>query len=172
MLARMHVLWVGTKKGSGNRARRLERSKKGSSNKARHLDRRRAASSHAAVERPLYFALAVACSSERQTGSFQADPRTSKRPSMILHSTFYRPFSPKMNQKPDKTDKNQKKPVETEEIWLTKRSEKPKVNCGTVLRTRMNIGEYASQPDVFLIRSSGGQGEQTQNFYFERKKKE
>jgi hypothetical protein len=29
-----------------------------------------------------------------------------------------------------KTEKNQKKPVETEEIGLTKSAEKPKVNCG------------------------------------------
>jgi hypothetical protein len=32
-----------------------------------------------------------------------------------------------------KTEKNRKKPVETEEIELTKRLKKPKVNCGTVL---------------------------------------
>jgi hypothetical protein len=54
-----------------------------------------------------------------------------------------------MNQKPDKTRKNPKKPVETEEIRLTKRSEKPKVNCGTVLRTRMNIEEHASSKGCF-----------------------
>jgi hypothetical protein len=30
----------------------------------------------------------------------------------------------------DKTEKNRKKPVETEEIGLTKSAEKPKVNCG------------------------------------------
>jgi hypothetical protein len=54
-----------------------------------------------------------------------------------------------MNQKTNKTGKTQKKPVETEEIRLTKRAEKPKVNCGTVLRTRMNIGEYASPTGCF-----------------------
>ena len=43
----------------------------------------------------------------------------------------------------NKTEKNRKKPVETEEIWLTKRSERMKVNCGTVLRTRMNIDDFA-----------------------------
>jgi len=43
---------------------------------------------------------------------------------------------------PDKTDKNRKKPVETEEIRLTKSSEKLKVNCGTVLRTRMNTDDF------------------------------
>lgn len=58
-----------------------------------------------------------------------------------------------MNQKPDKTEENPKKPVETEEIRLTKRSEKPKVNCGTVLRTRMNIEEHASGQRMFF--SSG-----------------
>jgi hypothetical protein len=44
---------------------------------------------------------------------------------------------------PNKTGKNRKKPVETEELWLTKRSERMKVNCGTVLRTRMNIDDFA-----------------------------
>jgi hypothetical protein len=41
----------------------------------------------------------------------------------------------------NKTDKNRKKPVETEEMWLTKRTERLKVNCGTVLRTRMNTDD-------------------------------
>lgn len=45
----------------------------------------------------------------------------------------------------NRTEKNRKKPVETEEIWLTKRSERMKVNCGTVLRTRMNIDDFALQ---------------------------
>jgi hypothetical protein len=40
---------------------------------------------------------------------------------------------------PNKTGKNGKKPVETNEFVLTKSLEKLKVNCGTVLRTRMNI---------------------------------
>jgi hypothetical protein len=44
----------------------------------------------------------------------------------------------KMYLNSDKTDKNLKKPVETEENRLTKRLERLKVNCGTVLRTRMN----------------------------------
>jgi hypothetical protein len=43
----------------------------------------------------------------------------------------------------NRTEKNRKKPVETGEIWLTKRSERMKVNCGTVLRTRMNIDDFA-----------------------------
>ena len=44
-----------------------------------------------------------------------------------------------------KTDKNRKKPVETEEMRLTKRVEKLKVKCGTVLRTRMNIDDFAAK---------------------------
>jgi hypothetical protein len=49
----------------------------------------------------------------------------------------------------NRTEKNRKKPVETEEIWLTKRSERMKVNCGTVLRTRMNIDDFAlKKPDA------------------------
>jgi hypothetical protein len=48
-----------------------------------------------------------------------------------------------MNLISDKTEKNRKKPVETEEIRLTIYAEKPKVNCGTVLRTRMNIDDFA-----------------------------
>jgi len=54
-----------------------------------------------------------------------------------------------MNQKPYKTEKNLKKPVETEQIVLTKLAERLKVNCGTVLRTRMNIDDRASFNDVF-----------------------
>jgi DNA-binding protein HU-beta len=45
----------------------------------------------------------------------------------------------------DKTAKTRKKPVETEEIPLTKRREKLMVNCGTVLRARMNIDEFAPE---------------------------
>jgi hypothetical protein len=72
-----------------------------------------------------------------------------------------------MNQKPDKTRENPKKPVETEEIRLTKLSEKPKVNCGTVLRTRMNIEEHASgngcfSPPVFTRARRAG----PEIFYF------
>jgi hypothetical protein len=45
----------------------------------------------------------------------------------------------------NKTEKNRKKPVETEEIWLTKPLERLKVNCGTVLRTRMNTEDFAPE---------------------------
>ena len=41
--------------------------------------------------------------------------------------------------------KNREKPKKTVEIWetlLTKGFEKPKVNCGTVLRTRINTGDF------------------------------
>jgi hypothetical protein len=44
-------------------------------------------------------------------------------------------FDVKMNLKPNKTNKNRKKPVETQERALTKLVEKLKVNCGTVLCT-------------------------------------
>jgi hypothetical protein len=46
-----------------------------------------------------------------------------------------------MCQNPHKSDENLKKPVETEENRLTKRPERLKVNCGTVLRTRMNTDD-------------------------------
>jgi hypothetical protein len=58
--------------------------------------------------------------------------------------------------KPDKTNKNRKKPVETEEIWLTKRLERLKVNCGTVLRTRMNTEDFALKTDAVFIENLRG----------------
>jgi hypothetical protein len=61
--------------------------------------------------------------------------------------------------KPNKTKKNRKKPVETEEIVLTKSAEKPKVNCGTVLRTRMNIDDFALGNECVSLKFSGGSGE-------------
>gem|GEM_PF-3869881 len=73
--------------------------------------------------------------------------------------------SAKMNQESYKTKKNLKKPVETEEIVLTKRAERLKVNCGTVLRTRMNIDDRASFNGCFLIDSSGGSGEPTGSLF-------
>jgi hypothetical protein len=51
---------------------------------------------------------------------------------------IYWGFRGEMCLNPDKTEENLKKPVETEENRLTKRPERLKVNCGTVLRTRMN----------------------------------
>jgi hypothetical protein len=67
------------------------------------------------------------------------NPKTKRFPPQKCH------FSQQIYQKPSKNGKNRKKPVETEEIWLTKRSERMKVNCGTVLRTRMNIDDFALQ---------------------------
>jgi hypothetical protein len=69
----------------------------------------------------------------------------------------------------NKTGKNRKKPVETEEIRLTNLSEKPKVNCGTVLRTRMNIEEHAFGNGCFpasVFTRARGAGPEI--FYFER----
>jgi hypothetical protein len=40
-------------------------------------------------------------------------------------------------------EQNRKKPVETKEMSLTKRLEKLKVKCGTVLRNRMNTDDFA-----------------------------
>jgi hypothetical protein len=48
-----------------------------------------------------------------------------------------------LSEKVPESEQNLKKPVETEDLWLTKRLERMKVNCGTVLRTRMNIGDFA-----------------------------
>jgi hypothetical protein len=58
----------------------------------------------------------------------------------------------------NKTWKNLKKPVETKEMWLTKRAERMKVNCGTVLRTRMNIDDFALENDAVrsIFRLAGG----------------
>jgi hypothetical protein len=53
----------------------------------------------------------------------------------------------------NRTEKSRKKPVETEEIWLTKRLERMKVNCGTVLRTRMNIDDFALQKQDAVLRN-------------------
>jgi hypothetical protein len=50
----------------------------------------------------------------------------------------------------NKTKKNLKKPVETVEMGLTKRAERMKVNCGTVLRTRMNIDDFALETGMRL----------------------
>jgi hypothetical protein len=51
-------------------------------------------------------------------------------------------FMRKMYLISNKTKKNRRKPVETEERELTKRAERLKVNCGTVLRTRMNTDDF------------------------------
>jgi hypothetical protein len=51
--------------------------------------------------------------------------------------------------------------VETEEIWLTKPLERLKVNCGTVLRTRMNTEDFPLETDVDFYRKFMWAGEQT-----------
>jgi hypothetical protein len=63
-------------------------------------------------------------------------------------------FLQKMCPNSNKTEKNRKKPVETEEKRLTKRLEKLKVNCGTVLRTRMNT-EDSQERQVRFSALSG-----------------
>jgi hypothetical protein len=69
-------------------------------------------------------------------------------------------FMRKMYLFSNKTEKNRKKPVETKEIELTKRVERLKVNCGTVLRTRMNTGDFALQNWMPITNFLCGEGEQ------------
>jgi hypothetical protein len=71
--------------------------------------------------------------------------RGSSMGSFVLNSVFFWEFERKMYLFSNKTKKNRKKPVETEEWELTKRAERLKVSCGTVLRTRMNTGDFALQ---------------------------
>src|SRR5882762_6197847 len=68
-----------------------------------------------------------------------------------------------MNPNSNKTGKNRKNPVETEEFRLTKRSERMKVKCGTVLRSRMNIDDFALETGCGFTKSLCGQGEQTRD---------
>ncbi len=65
-------------------------------------------------------------------------------------------FRRKMYLFSNKTEESLKKPVETEERELTKRSERLKVNCGTVLRTRMNIDDFALQNWMRVMKSLYG----------------
>jgi hypothetical protein len=64
-----------------------------------------------------------------------------------VYWTFYR----KMYRISNKAEKNRKKPVETEENRLTKRPERLKVNCGTVLRTRMNTDDSHGKVSAALV---------------------
>jgi len=73
---------------------------------------------------------------------------------------------------PNKTGENQKKPVETEEMGLTKRLERLKVNGGTVLRTRMNIDDYASKRGCGSLDFSGGRRRAGRATISERKKEQ
>ena len=71
----------------------------------------------------------------------------------------------------NKTEENLKKPVETEENRLTKRLERLKVNCGTVLRTRMNTED--SQAGMMRISGFGQDGRAGRcNSTFESKKEQ
>ena len=74
---------------------------------------------------------------------------------MAVLAGFWR----KMNLISNKTEKNRKKPVETEEIGLTKSAEKLKVNCGTVLRTRMNTDDFAVEKGCDFLWVQNGSGE-------------
>ncbi len=65
------------------------------------------------------------------------------RQELAKRAFFFGVFEKKMYLDLNKTGKNRKKPVETEEMPLTKYAERMKVKCGTVLRTRMNIGDFA-----------------------------
>jgi hypothetical protein len=57
--------------------------------------------------------------------------------------------------------------VETEENRLTKRAERLKVNCGTVLRTRMNTDDSHSEKlDAVLVGNRAGQASGPMKLYF------
>jgi hypothetical protein len=103
------------------------------------------------------------------------DARKMGRDAKALRKEFLRfflVFSHKKCPIANKTGKNRKKPVETEEMWLTKRSERMKVKCGTVLRTRMNIDDFALKTGCGFTKSLCGEGEQDPRIYFESKKEQ
>jgi hypothetical protein len=56
--------------------------------------------------------------------------------------------------------------VETEEMRLTKSAEKPKVKCGTVLRTRMNIDDFALNTGCDWLNLQAGSGRAGRQHYF------
>ena len=70
----------------------------------------------------------------------------------------------------NKTEKNRKKPVETEERELTNLSERLKVNCGTVLRTRMNIDDFALKNLMRFTEYLCRLGERARESILKRKK--
>jgi hypothetical protein len=72
----------------------------------------------------------------------------------------------------NKTGKNPKKPVETEGFRLTKRSERMKVNCGSVLRTRMNIDDFALETGCGFTKSLCGPRRPHPRIHFESKKEQ
>jgi hypothetical protein len=65
----------------------------------------------------------------------------------------------------NKTEENLKKPVETEGNRLTKRLERLKVNCGTVLRTRMNTEDSRGRDEADL-RFRAGRASGPMKLYF------
>jgi hypothetical protein len=77
----------------------------------------------------------------------------------------------KMFRNSDKTEENLKKPVETEENRLTKRLERLKVNCGTVLRTRMNTDDSQEGEGADLMFRAG-RASGPRNSIFESKKEQ
>jgi hypothetical protein len=78
---------------------------------------------------------------------------------------IYWDFMGKMFRNSNKTEENLKKPVETEENRLTKRLERLKVNCGTVLRTRMNTEDSRVQDEADL-RFRAGRASGPMKLYF------
>jgi hypothetical protein len=89
-----------------------------------------------------------------------------------LKTTILLGFSGEMCVNSDKTEENRKKPVETEEIWLTKLTERLKVNCGTVLRTRMNTDDSHWKVSAALVGNRAGQASGPMNSIFESKKEQ
>ena len=62
--------------------------------------------------------------------------------------------------------------METEEIWLTKPLERLKVNCGTVLRTRMNIDDFALENRMRFYEIFMRARRTDLRIYFESKKEQ
>jgi len=72
----------------------------------------------------------------------------------------------------NKTGKNRKKPVETVEMSLTKRVERMKVNCGTILRSRMNIDDFALETRMRLYEIFMQAGRANPRNYFRKQKEQ
>jgi hypothetical protein len=79
---------------------------------------------------------------------------------------FIGAFSREMYLISNKTEKNRKKPVETKENRLTKRPERLKVNCGTVLRTRMNTDDSHWKVGAAFVDNRAGQASGPMKLYF------
>ena len=61
--------------------------------------------------------------------------------------------------------------METEEMALTKGVERMKVNCGTVLRTRMNIGDFTLEKDAVHLQFCQAQVNDRNLFLNDRRSK-